>query len=325
MPNFLALRCAECGKFQVQQQTKKAKFRCPVCGICQSVLKVYATATQAKPIRAVVATLNRREGELALQSYRQAESLDATPKGSASEFHGTANDGEAQTSNMWDAFAPQENRSSQVAAPSDAGFTTMLPCHSKRRAKRGPLDYSPRKTRREKSRKSAGALEVQCHNHEQWQVHSWAPGSEALGLSAVGKVDGCGPLNCVQECIPTSQHDPYGRGVSFTALQSKVGLGDSSGSAKPGEERAWNDRVQAAAKADESQSCSACKSFNTWNIFCSNADDTNCGQGTARAVIGTGGNGSWHRPSGASHGLDSEVRIEHELEDVQDGLFVTAL
>ena len=48
MPSFLAVRCCECKRFQVQQQTKAARFTCPVCGQKQSVLKVFLSGSRAK-------------------------------------------------------------------------------------------------------------------------------------------------------------------------------------------------------------------------------------------------------------------------------------
>lgn len=63
MPEYLALRCAECGRYQVQQRRKDGRFRCPVCGTRQSVQAVAGVAHQAKLLRELVQRLNTAEGE----------------------------------------------------------------------------------------------------------------------------------------------------------------------------------------------------------------------------------------------------------------------
>jgi len=62
MPEYLAVRCVECGRYQVQQRRKDGRFRCPACGARQSVQAVAGVAQQAKPLRELVQRLNMTEG-----------------------------------------------------------------------------------------------------------------------------------------------------------------------------------------------------------------------------------------------------------------------
>ena len=75
MPEYIAVTCCECQRFQVQQVKKKPAFSCPVCNTNQSVRKVYSRAAQAKPIREAVAQLNAQQAA----QQAQKEAADADP------------------------------------------------------------------------------------------------------------------------------------------------------------------------------------------------------------------------------------------------------
>ena len=74
MPEYIAVACCECQRFQVQQVKKKPGFSCPVCNTNQSVRKVYGRAAQAKPIREAVAQLNAQQA--AQQTQKEAADVD---------------------------------------------------------------------------------------------------------------------------------------------------------------------------------------------------------------------------------------------------------
>lgn len=59
---FLALRCAECRQFCVQQSTKNHKWACRMCGKKQSIVKVFGRAPLAAPVRAIVQRLSLANG-----------------------------------------------------------------------------------------------------------------------------------------------------------------------------------------------------------------------------------------------------------------------
>ena len=58
------MRCFSCHTFQVQQKTKSAKFKCKLCGMKQSLVRVYSHSTKAKDVRLRVQELNMMRGEL---------------------------------------------------------------------------------------------------------------------------------------------------------------------------------------------------------------------------------------------------------------------
>lgn len=69
MPDFLALQCYACRQFQVCQARKDRRFTCKLCGAKQSVQRIYARATTARPVRERVQALNmaRASAEEALE------------------------------------------------------------------------------------------------------------------------------------------------------------------------------------------------------------------------------------------------------------------
>jgi hypothetical protein len=81
MPTFLALCCAFCHKYQVQQDKKVKKFTCPCCHQQQSYQRIYAISDKAKDIRLVVQDLNERHITAAeTQDHIQVQSsLDIAP------------------------------------------------------------------------------------------------------------------------------------------------------------------------------------------------------------------------------------------------------
>lgn len=67
---FRALRCAECGAFQVHLEGKSPKWSCILCNTKQSLIRVYATGA-AKDVRRVVQDLNAARGE----AYQSAHAM----------------------------------------------------------------------------------------------------------------------------------------------------------------------------------------------------------------------------------------------------------
>eukprot|EP01063_Lacrimia_lanifica_P012858 TRINITY_DN19551_c0_g1_i1.p2 TRINITY_DN19551_c0_g1~~TRINITY_DN19551_c0_g1_i1.p2 ORF type:complete len:247 (+),score=63.96 TRINITY_DN19551_c0_g1_i1:86-826(+) len=63
MVDFLALACAACRMFQVQQEKKSKKWTCVVCGAKQTLMKVHARGT-SREMRPVVQGLNMKRGQL---------------------------------------------------------------------------------------------------------------------------------------------------------------------------------------------------------------------------------------------------------------------
>ena len=66
MSRYLVVQCCqgdECGVFQVASQTKRRKFRCKVCGLDQSVQRVFLNSESAKDCRLFVQRANQRRGE----------------------------------------------------------------------------------------------------------------------------------------------------------------------------------------------------------------------------------------------------------------------
>jgi hypothetical protein len=62
--DFVALRCAECSIFQVQQHKPASKkWQCRVCNARQSVVRVYARDAKASNVRGAVHELSRLQGE----------------------------------------------------------------------------------------------------------------------------------------------------------------------------------------------------------------------------------------------------------------------
>lgn len=103
MPEYLALRCAECGRYQVQQRRKDGRFRCPVCGTRQSVQAVAGVAHQAKPLRELVQRLNTAEGE---RREAQAEAVSA-PRQEAGDIFGRGGV-QKRPAPDWSAYLTQE-------------------------------------------------------------------------------------------------------------------------------------------------------------------------------------------------------------------------
>lgn len=65
-PKFLALKCAQCNQFCVQQTTKNRKWACRLCGLKQSITKVFAGGDKAADVRVVVQQLATAAGSLRL-------------------------------------------------------------------------------------------------------------------------------------------------------------------------------------------------------------------------------------------------------------------
>lgn len=64
MPEFIAVNCFNCHMFQVQQVRKDRKWNCKTCGSKQSIIKVYASHSNAALVRPIVQNLNMKRGTL---------------------------------------------------------------------------------------------------------------------------------------------------------------------------------------------------------------------------------------------------------------------
>ena len=67
MVEYVALQCAGCDAFQVQQEKRAKKWRCTICGANQTLQRVHARGPAAS-LRPIVQDLNMRRGETANRS-----------------------------------------------------------------------------------------------------------------------------------------------------------------------------------------------------------------------------------------------------------------
>ncbi|KAJ2777775.1 hypothetical protein H4R18_004970 [Coemansia javaensis] len=79
MPNYQVVRCASdgCAKFQSQQEKKSGKWACVVCGLKQSLRRVYLQSSVAKECRAAVMELNMSRGQAAAAAAAAASAAAA--------------------------------------------------------------------------------------------------------------------------------------------------------------------------------------------------------------------------------------------------------
>ncbi|KAJ1899950.1 hypothetical protein LPJ81_004041 [Coemansia sp. IMI 209127] len=75
MPTYQVVRCAndECAKYQSQQHKKANKWSCVVCGLKQSLKRVYFESTKPKECREAVMELNMHGGKARAQKEEQAK------------------------------------------------------------------------------------------------------------------------------------------------------------------------------------------------------------------------------------------------------------
>jgi len=66
---FLALRCHACQTFVVQQATKTRKWACRMCGVKQSIVKVYGRNGSAAAVRGMVQRLSMTQGQAAAAAH----------------------------------------------------------------------------------------------------------------------------------------------------------------------------------------------------------------------------------------------------------------
>ncbi|KAJ2403298.1 hypothetical protein GGI23_000003 [Coemansia sp. RSA 2559] len=81
MPTYQVVRCAndQCAKYQSQQQKKANKWSCVVCGLKQSLKRVYFESTKPKECRAAVMELNMQRGKAQAQKEEQAKKHNVPP------------------------------------------------------------------------------------------------------------------------------------------------------------------------------------------------------------------------------------------------------
>ncbi|KAJ1769443.1 hypothetical protein LPJ74_004049 [Coemansia sp. RSA 1843] len=113
MPNYQVVRCAndQCAKFQSQQQKKANKWSCVVCGLKQSLKRVYFESTTPKECRQTVMELNMQRGkaQVAREQIKQAAEQQPFP---ASVYSIDDNTAEREAS-RWTRF-DDESKGSEV-------------------------------------------------------------------------------------------------------------------------------------------------------------------------------------------------------------------
>ena len=157
MPEYLAVRCVECGRYQVQQRCKDGRFRCPACGARQSVQAVAGVAQQAKPLRELVQRLNMTEGarrecaELAEGRGGAATAGPGPGSGAGARGGGEGGDWGAQKRATrpapdWGAYLDPEEpqpEGAEVEALQPQGaagrYVTALPATARKRVRRTPV------------------------------------------------------------------------------------------------------------------------------------------------------------------------------------------
>ncbi|KAI8325863.1 hypothetical protein GQ54DRAFT_308082 [Martensiomyces pterosporus] len=96
MPNYQVVRCAsdECAKFQSQQEKKSAKWRCVVCGLHQSLKRVYFESSVPRECRAAVMELNMNRGVALEARIQQAATVIGDRSLAASTYRHNADFGD---------------------------------------------------------------------------------------------------------------------------------------------------------------------------------------------------------------------------------------
>ena len=158
---FRALRCAECGAFQVHLEGKSPKWSCTLCNTKQSLTRVYATGA-AKDVRRVVQDLNAARGE----AYQSAQ---ATAHASGEE------------NRRWQQPPPppRPQQSQHFRQTSEDGFATALPDQggrNKQKRVRNEADEPPPPQRHQTVPGLHHGCEQQ-HQHNGWrsQHDEWHP------------------------------------------------------------------------------------------------------------------------------------------------------
>ncbi|KAF8071267.1 mrnip [Scenedesmus sp. PABB004] len=130
MPQFVALQCASCAAFQVQQDKQSKKFACSVCGAKQSFRRSFAVADQAKDARLVVQQLNAlRAAADAAAAGGDDAGLRALEQQALEQQRAAAATGvKRPAAGVWRGFVDQ---AADDDCPSDGeddgGFATSLP------------------------------------------------------------------------------------------------------------------------------------------------------------------------------------------------------
>ncbi|KAJ2441777.1 hypothetical protein GGF42_007180 [Coemansia sp. RSA 2424] len=90
MPNYQVVRCAsdDCAKFQSQQEKKTNKWACVVCGLKQSVRRVYFQSTAPKECRPVVMELNMNRGQAESAKLNRASQADQSHQHLSDNYNG---------------------------------------------------------------------------------------------------------------------------------------------------------------------------------------------------------------------------------------------
>lgn len=103
---FLAVCCAQCGTFQVQQEKKSGVFQCAICNTKQKFIKIYAHSQKARDSREVVMRMNAARGELLDVLDREADSYTGGHhcEGDNGSSHPPQNDTAPTASGKWSQF-----------------------------------------------------------------------------------------------------------------------------------------------------------------------------------------------------------------------------
>ncbi|KAJ2370214.1 hypothetical protein H4S01_000520 [Coemansia sp. RSA 2610] len=128
MPNYQVVRCAgdSCGHFQSQQEKKANKWTCVVCGLKQSLKRVYFQSTAPKKCRAAVMDLNMNRGQAqaAKKQHIALASKDCMlPASSYTPSAALQNEqhSDLPTTSKWDGYADDEAANEPAADETEFG------------------------------------------------------------------------------------------------------------------------------------------------------------------------------------------------------------
>ncbi|KAJ2799448.1 hypothetical protein H4R20_004433 [Coemansia guatemalensis] len=114
MPNYQVVRCAGdgCAKFQSQQEKKSNKWSCVVCGLKQSLKRVYFQSAKPKECRSAVMDLNMNRGQAELAKEQHIDTAAShrrlTDVQSSLKRHEVATDGDGSVravGSKWNEFS----------------------------------------------------------------------------------------------------------------------------------------------------------------------------------------------------------------------------
>ncbi|KAJ2717340.1 hypothetical protein H4R19_000092 [Coemansia spiralis] len=235
MPTYQVVRCAgdSCAKFQTQQEKKANKWTCVVCGLKQSLRRVYLQSTTPKDCRAAVMELNMSRGQAEMTKALCMDSMSAEPRRTATTSSAASSEmsgGHLQPDpasraapemSRWDEFA--DDASADTADPLARGSDAEhgLDRHNRvvvgcvepgasaapKRAGRKP--QNPRPTRRQRTENDPASTTA-CHapNHKTQTQETPLPAptlSQALATLSQTRQRVAGAQGNAGTCAPPSR------------------------------------------------------------------------------------------------------------------------